>query len=159
MFQVKTQNRSFQIVLSGDAVCGILWYLLHGLTNSRSFNLHLFSDLFHQAFYIFWAINCSSSPKNFRSVVPVGRLVDFLPLGRIQFLVLLIGPTYLLRSVQTPNQARTRIFRFVLFLDKFIKYWETFGYVDFFVDCKSGFKNTGSLMPLSLTASYKKCLN
>jgi hypothetical protein len=33
----------------------------------------------------------------------VGRLVDFLSFGRIQFLVLLIGPTNPLRSVQTPN--------------------------------------------------------
>jgi hypothetical protein len=42
----------------------------------------------------------------------VGRVIDFLPLGYIQFLVLPIGPTYALHSVQTPNQARTRFFRF-----------------------------------------------
>jgi hypothetical protein len=38
--------------------------------------------------------------------------VDFISLGRIQFLVFIIGPTDPLRSVQTPNQARTRFFRF-----------------------------------------------
>jgi hypothetical protein len=54
----------------------------------------------------------------FRLAVSVGRLVDFLTLGRIQFLVLLIVPTYPLRSVQTPNQARTRFFRFCGVFDR-----------------------------------------
>jgi hypothetical protein len=31
-------------------------------------------------------------------------------------------------------------FAFVVFLDKFIKYWQTFGYVHFFIDCKTGFE-------------------
>jgi hypothetical protein len=47
----------------------------------------------------------------------VGNLVDFLPLGCIQFLVLLIGPTYLLGSVQTPNQARTQNTAYDAFTD------------------------------------------
>jgi hypothetical protein len=70
----------------------------------------------------------------------MGRWLDFLPSGRIKFLVLLIGPTYPLRSVQTPNQARTRFFVFVVFLDQLMKYWKTFGYVHFFVDCKTVFE-------------------
>jgi hypothetical protein len=40
-------------------------------------------------------------------------LVEFLPLGRIQFSTLLIGPTNPLRSsVLTPKPARTRFFPF-----------------------------------------------
>jgi hypothetical protein len=85
-------------------------------------------DLFHQAFYIFWTIIVALDfifqvgPKIFnRSYLWV--FVDFLALGRIQILVFLIGPTYPLRSVQTPNQARTRFFFvIVVFLDKFMKY-------------------------------------
>jgi hypothetical protein len=38
-----------------------------------------------------------------------------------------------LGSVQTPNQARTRFFLNELLM----KYWQTFGYVHFFVDCKT----------------------
>jgi hypothetical protein len=77
------------------------WYLLHDLTNSRSFNGPLlFSDFCHQAIYIFWAI-----------IVAVDLPYENT-LGRIQILVFQIGPTYPLRSVQTPNQARTRFFRF-----------------------------------------------
>jgi hypothetical protein len=41
-----------------------------------------------------------------------GRLMDFIFSGRIQFDASLIGPTYPLRSVQTPNQAKTIFFSF-----------------------------------------------
>jgi hypothetical protein len=111
-----TQITCKKIYTQFVGLLGIYWYLLHGLLNSRSFNgLQLFSDLCHQELYIFWTIIVAvdlpfqvRTLKIFRSAVSVGRLVDFLPLGRIQFLVLLIGPTYSLRSVQTPNQARTQ---------------------------------------------------
>jgi hypothetical protein len=59
----------------------------------------------------------SSSPKNFRSAVSVGCLVDFLLLGRNQFLVLQIGPTYPLRI---PEHG---FFIFVVILAKVMKYW------------------------------------
>jgi hypothetical protein len=47
--------------------------------------LQLFSNFCHQALSIFWTIIVA---------VVVGHLVDFLPMGHIQFLALLIGPTY-----------------------------------------------------------------
>jgi hypothetical protein len=81
--------------------------------------------------------------RNFQSTVSVGRLVDFLPLGRIQFLFLLVGPTYPLRSVQTTNQARTRFFRLC-------------GVFVYVLTASPGLKYTGSLTPYSLTASHNK---
>jgi hypothetical protein len=134
---------------------GLCWYLLHGLTNSRSFNrLQFFSDRCHQLDDN-WCCppSFSSSPKNFRSAVYVGRLVDFLPLGRIKFIVLLIGPTYL-RSVQTPNQARTRFFNFCGAFG-----WSICRHLDMYTSLlttRPALKNTGTLMPLSLTASHNK---
>jgi hypothetical protein len=49
--------------------------------------------------------------------------VDFLPLGRIQFLVLLIGPMYTLRRRRRQIAPENDFFVFVVFLDKFMKYW------------------------------------
>jgi hypothetical protein len=73
-----------------------------------------------QAQYVVADLHFQVSP----AVVAVGRLVYFLPLGHIQFLALLIGPTYLLRSVQTPNQVRKQFFPVC----------GDFGYVEFFID-------------------------
>jgi hypothetical protein len=84
-------------------------YLFRGLTNFYSFNgLQLFSDLRHQALYIFWwtIINVAlDSPFKGSSEIfdrPLGRI--FSSCNRVTM--------YLLRNMQTPNQARTRFFPF-----------------------------------------------
>jgi hypothetical protein len=69
-------------------------------------NLHLLNDLFFKA-------------------IAVGRLMGFLPLERIQFLVILIGQH--IPSVMYSRQIRQKhdFILFVVFLNKFMKYWET----------------------------------
>jgi hypothetical protein len=37
-----------------------------------------------------------------------------------------------------------------------MKYWYTFGYVQFLIDNEAGLKKTGRLTPYSLTASHNK---
>jgi hypothetical protein len=67
-----------------------------------SFNeLQLIFALKH---FISWTIMVAV-PLSFQvASVALGRLMDFLSLELIQYLALVIGPTYTLRRVQTPNQ-------------------------------------------------------
>jgi hypothetical protein len=87
---------------------GFCRYHLHGLTNSCSINgYQLFSELYHQALYIFWIIIVAGDLP-----FQVSPEIFDRPLGRIQFLALLIGPTYPFRSVQTLIQVWIRFFPF-----------------------------------------------
>jgi uncharacterized protein (DUF2062 family) len=68
-----------------------------------------------QVLQIFWMILVAANPenpRNFCSAVAVGRFMDIFPFGTYSISALLIGPTYPLRNVQTPNKARKRYFTF-----------------------------------------------
>jgi hypothetical protein len=103
-----------------------------------SSTLHLLDD------NCFCRPSFSSSPKNFRSAVSVGCLVDFCPLGRIQFLILLIGPTYPLRSLHcadaksNQNTIFSCLWCFWINLSSTGRHLDM--YIHFFVDCKTGFE-------------------
>jgi hypothetical protein len=84
----------------------------------------VFSLDFHQALYIFWTIIVvvnlilQVGPEIFDR--PQKCLMDFLPLGRILFSTLLIGPAIDGRCQIKPED---NFFLFVVFLDKFMMYW------------------------------------
>jgi hypothetical protein len=98
---------------------GLCWYLLHGLTNSRSINgLQFFSDLCHQALCIFWTIIVAVDlpfqvyPKIFDpSYLFGGTFGGFYSFGTYSTFSS-SNRTYPLRSLQMPNQARIRFFCF-----------------------------------------------
>jgi hypothetical protein len=106
------ENQTIQRLLAKIVAC--LWAfwafsdLLHGLTNSHG--LKLSSDLCHQTLSIFWTrIVGVDLPFQVRP-----KIIDRLHLWDVWWIFFLWDVKGRLRSVQTPNQASTRFFCFLI---------------------------------------------
>jgi hypothetical protein len=83
---------------------GLCWYLLHGLTNSRSFNeLQLFSDLCHQALYIFWTKLVAVNLPYFQ--VHPGQNINF---GEIYEVLVNIWMWGVMEAMTTPKKVKKK---------------------------------------------------